>query len=241
MQGARDAAALDEAWLSRWVSPSCLSGDALLRAARSYRDHPLRVVAMPAFLKGDVAERVSGFLLEEAVYETTFGLYSKRNQDVTREEWEGASDADRFFRYGSPVATGSHDGLSDGLVSFLQLRAAMHDRRFLELITAIVGSEIGKASLYSRSMQAGDFLRDHNDDRLERAVAFVLFMSPDWPSELGGGLEIRGRSGDRWVHPPMFNTLVLFDVTAHDTHAVLPIASTAGTRRRASLGGWFEK
>ncbi len=231
---------LDADWLSPWVNADLLSADALERAARSYADHPLRLVAMPSFLREDVGTRVSRFLLEEAVYETTFGLYSKRNQHVTREEWEAAADADRFFRYGSPVAA-ALEGLTPGVVSFLQLRAAMHDARFHQLIAAVVGSEIGQVAFYGRSMQVGDFLRDHNDDRLERSVAFVLFLSPEWTGELGGDLQIRASSGVSWTHPPTFNTLVLFDVTAHEKHGVLPIAEAAGARRRVSLGGWFEK
>ena len=63
----------------------------------SFSSHPARMVVIPGFLRDDVADRLSRFLLNEAEYHAEYGIYSVEGA-VAEERYLAAGDSDRFFR-----------------------------------------------------------------------------------------------------------------------------------------------
>lgn len=96
----------------------------------------------------------------------------------------------------------------------------------------VVGMHYGK----------GGYLDCHNDYDGQRAVAYVLGLTPAaWPWEEGGHLEFVAVEGDAEVlverRPPGFNTLDLFDVSTGGPLHRVPILTAHHERR--TISGWF--
>ncbi|KAJ8920215.1 hypothetical protein NQ315_011876 [Exocentrus adspersus] len=94
-------------------------------------------------------------------------------------------------------------------------------------------------SLYSNT----DYLLVHDDQREDRLVAFVLYLSKDWSECYGGALQLVSK--DEEGHPdkvvrsvyPSDNQLVFFPVTNDSYHQVEEVISTNNCR--LSINGWF--
>ena len=86
----------------------------------------------------------------------------------------------------------------------------------------------------------GDHSLPHNDaiakaDNARRQVAFIWHLAKDWQSEWGGALF--------WCQkalylPPVFNTLVLFNVGPGTSHFVTQVSPYAQGKRLAINGWW---
>ncbi|XP_018577996.1 prolyl 3-hydroxylase OGFOD1 isoform X2 [Anoplophora glabripennis] len=94
-------------------------------------------------------------------------------------------------------------------------------------------------SLYSNT----DYLLVHDDQREDRLVAFVLYLSKDWSESNGGALQLFNK--DECGHPlknvrsiyPSNNQLVFFPVTNDSYHQVEEVTSLNNCR--LSINGWF--
>lgn len=216
-------------------------------ATRVYRSRfeatPARFVVLEDFLVPAVAERLSRFLDGEAEFATEYGLYGVDGRPVGEDEWLAAADDARFFRFAKNVGTRPEFQLSDNSLTYLRFRTTFQRndelRAFFE---AASGLELAASDDFgSHSMQAGDFLRTHDDDNRNRRLALVLYLSPGWRPEFGGSLEIVDPDGSASVVEARFNSLVAFDTLAGTTHRVLPISGAAGERRRLTIGGWYHR
>lgn len=232
----------DELWLSSWVAPHHLRGERLDGYRRAFTAHPARLAVVPSFLCRAVADRVAGFLEREAEYRPQHGLYSRENarQPVTEEEWRRAPAGDRFFRFSAVSGVRPEFRLGANVLAYLKIVRALHDARFITFAERISGLALGSLHLHVHGMTAGDFLSAHSDARDDRRLAFVLFLSRAWDPAFGGVLHLTDAGGRQWAIEPTYNTLVIFDVSAHEAHQVTPIEPAAGTRTRVTLGGWIE-
>jgi hypothetical protein len=164
-------------------------------AVRSYRSafeaSPARFVVLEDFLQPALAERLSAFLDGEGDFRTEYGLYDI-DEGVEPEQWNAASEDERFFRFSKLVGIDPKHAMSDNALAYLRFRSTFQRdqdlRRFFESIT---GMQLDSSDDFgSHSMQAGDFLKSHDDDNKDRVLALVLYLSPDWQPEYGGTLKI---------------------------------------------------
>lgn len=195
------------------------------------------------FLVPAVAERLGRFLDGEAEFATEYGLYGVDDRRVEEREWLAADDDARFFRFSKNVGTRPEFQLSDNALTYLRFRTTFQRsdemRAFFEAAT---GLELASSDDFgSHSMQAGDFLRTHDDDNRNRRLALVLYLSAGWRPDYGGSLEIVDPDGRTSIVEARFNSLVAFDTRAGTTHRVLPISDAAGERRRLTIGGWYHQ
>jgi 2OG-Fe(II) oxygenase superfamily len=216
-------------------------GDEAIRSYRSaFEGHPARFVLLEDFLAPTVADRLSRFLDNEAEFAPEYGLYSVDDRQVTKGEWESADEEERFFSFSKLLGAPQEFQLSDNSLTYLQFRSTFQSnddmRRFFQKVT---GMELAaSADFGSHSMQAGDFLKSHDDDNRNRVLALVLYLSPAWKPEFGGSLKISDADGNESTVDAKYNSLVAFDTRAGTTHRVEPISEAAGTRKRLTIGGW---
>jgi hypothetical protein len=116
-------------------------------------------------------------------------------------------------------------------------------------VSSITGLELapppdGRVSAFA--YVKGSYLDDHNDWGRDRAVAYVLGLTPPgpdagppWPQDRGGWLEFTGGRLGPVVEarPPGWNTLDLFDVRGPDRWHRIPLVQDHVERR--TLAGWF--
>ena len=67
-------------------------------------------------------------------------------------------------------------------------------------------------------MIQGDFLRPHSDDNRNRHLALVIYLSPGWEADFGGELHMVDQEGHDTALPPVYNSLVAFDVLTDSQH-----------------------
>ncbi|KAJ8932550.1 hypothetical protein NQ318_000702 [Aromia moschata] len=94
-------------------------------------------------------------------------------------------------------------------------------------------------SLYSNT----DYLLVHDDQREDRLIAFVLYLTNDWNESEGGALQLYNKDSDyqplevvRNIFPAN-NQLVFFPVTSDSYHQVAEVTSMNNCR--LSINGWF--
>lgn len=230
---------LDQQWLQTLVQSPHVSTDAVADYRARYAAHPARLLVVPSFLQEVSALRLATFLDEEAIWTRKYQLYHNRltAENATPEEWAAAPIEDRFFRFSTgSIPTGR---LSTGIAECIRLHRALHDARLRQWFEAVTANRLGNTKLTMHAMEAGDFLRLHQDSVGRRKVAFVLYLTPGWVPDYGGQLCLEDQSGIRFTLEPEFNSLVLFDVHGHAGHWVEAISSAARSRR-LSIGGWFD-
>ncbi len=225
-------------WL---VEQDHLTDDAVRGYRSSFESSRARFVVLDDFLKPEVAERLSSFLDAEALYETEHGLYGVEDRRVDEPEWTGATADERFFRFSKLVGMDPRHQMGQNALTYLRFRSAFQSdaglRGFFEAITGMAldaSDDFG-----SHCMVAGDFLKPHDDDNHNRALALVLYLSPDWTPDYGGTLKIIEPGGGELTVEATYNSLVAFDTRADTQHYVVPISDRAGTRKRLTIGGWY--
>ncbi len=118
--------------------------------------------------------------------------------------------------------------------------------RTKEWVTRLSGrSCVGPAQFSASWYLPGDHSLPHNDiaesgesfDRqvFNRQVAFVWHLAKDWRSEWGGALYWCARA---CYLPPVFNTLLLFNVGPESNHFVTHVSPYAQGKRLAINGWW---
>jgi Rps23 Pro-64 3,4-dihydroxylase Tpa1-like proline 4-hydroxylase len=210
---------------------------AAIRDARSrFAAHPGHLLVLRSFLFDPFAQRLGWFLTEEAHFRPAYGLYS-RPGEATKDEWLRSHDGDRLYRH--EILYRFDPRLSDSTIAYVRFRAALEDPRFLGYFAALTSIELASIHIHVHSSRHGDFIRPHDDEMNGRRLAFVLYLSPEWSTELGGALQVVDASGAAVEVEAEFNTLVVFDLRDHQHHSISPIVAAAGSRRRVSIGGWL--
>jgi len=230
---------VDAAKLGKWIQPQHLLEENLARYRESFTRHPAKLVIVEDFLLGDVAERISAFLAGEALFEEEHGLYSTHGA-VSREDWESAADDDRLFRLSRLKGISPEHMMSPNAVTYLRLRQSLQQPEFRGFFEALTGLEFGSSDDFGvHSMSVGDFLRAHSDDLRNRSIAFVMYLSPGWRPSYGGALHMVDETGAESQIEATYNSIVVFDVQAENSHLVAPIEPAAGETRRLTIGGWY--
>jgi hypothetical protein len=106
--------------------------------------------------------------------------------------------------------------------------------------TRLSGRECVGSTAFSASWYLpGDHSLPHSDatesGEAKRQVAFVWHLTKDWRSEWGGALFWCSKA---LYLPPVFNTLVLFNVGPNTSHLVTQISPYAQGKRLAINGWW---
>jgi Rps23 Pro-64 3,4-dihydroxylase Tpa1-like proline 4-hydroxylase len=154
--------------------------------------------------------------------------------------WEAAPESDRFFRYGKLAGIRPEAALDPATLTYMRWRAFVTEPGFRDFFEALTGLALGASDDFGvHRFSVGDFLKDHDDENKNRRVAFVMYLTPDWRREFGGALHMADRAGQTHLVESMFNTMVVFDVSARSTHHVGRIEEPAGDHARLTFGGWF--
>ncbi|CAH0555517.1 unnamed protein product [Brassicogethes aeneus] len=115
----------------------------------------------------------------------------------------------------------------------------------LKLVSDLTGFELthisATCSLYSNT----DYLLVHDDQREDRMVAFVLYLTGEngWSKEKGGALQLLDKDENGQPRNtvkdifPANNQLVIFPVTSDSYHQVAEVTSLSDCR--LSINGWF--
>lgn len=244
-------APMNDLWLSGWVQPQHTNTSALDEYRAAFSGSAVHLLILHNFLVGSIADRLGDFLADEASFAMHFAIRRsdatpgdagdahKNEELVTESQWSATPPAQRFLRFG--VGPGQPTGMSPGWMRYFAFRSVVHDERFARYVESVTGLTLGPVSSFSaHAMQAGDMLAPHNDTNLSRRVAFILYLTRGWNGSHGGVLQVTHLDGAVTRIDPVFNTLVLFEVTSHRSHFVEPITSEAGTARRLSISGWFD-
>jgi hypothetical protein len=230
---------VDAVKLGTWIKPQHLVDENLTRYRQAFVGHPAQLVVVEDFLLDDVAERISRFLAEEALFEREHGLYSIEGP-VPEEQWQSAEEDDRLFRLSRLKGISPEHMMSPNAMTYLRLRQALQQAEFREFFEALTGLELGSSDDFGvHSMSVGDFLRAHSDDLRDRSIAFVMYLSPGWNPSYGGALHMVDETSGETRIDASYNSIVVFDVQSENTHLVAPIEAAAGNARRLTIGGWY--
>ena len=231
----------DFSCLRSWVDPRHLEEESLKTYREAAMSHPARLVCLKSFLRDDIAEKVSRFLVDEADFQTVRQLRGIPGY-VSEEEWSKAEDSERFFRFGTLVGARPEFQLSVNVLTFLKLRSTFSDSGFKVFFEKMVELPLGTTTPpHAYAFKNGDFLRLHNDNEDNRHLAVILYLSPDWDASYGGALHFTGKNMDPIKIEVEYNQLIAFDVTADAQHYVEIVSSDAENRSRVTIGWWFYK
>jgi hypothetical protein len=225
--------------LAPWIAEQHLDDATVAGYARAFAEDPARMLLLPDFLRPEVAARLAGFLASDADFEVEHGLYSVEGA-VSAEAWESAPEDDRFFRFGKLRSAKPEAALSDNALTYMRFRAFVTDPAFREFCEAMTGLSLGPSDDFgAHAFHAGDFLKDHDDANKDRRLALVMYLTPGWQPEFGGGLRMQDPSGNARLYEATFNGLAVFDTLAGTRHRVETVEERAGDLARCTFGGWF--
>jgi Rps23 Pro-64 3,4-dihydroxylase Tpa1-like proline 4-hydroxylase len=223
--------------LESWIQSQHLSDRTLKNYHKAFTSHPSRLVVIKDFLQPRVAERLSRFLAEEAIFHTEYGVYSS-DSGIAETEFLTAIESNRFFRLSKLTGVNPKFAMSPNAITYLQFRQSFQRPEFKFFFEEISGMSLGWSDDFgAHKMCDGDFLKPHSDDNRNRRLALVIYLSPDWERQFGGSLHVINQSGQDTEIVPDFNSMVAFDVLGAEQHYVKPI--TKGVR--LSIGGWYHK
>ncbi len=233
------AVMVDRDALRPWIAAGHLDDETLERYSREMAAHPARMIVLADVLTDGAASALATFLSNGAEYGIEHGLYSQPGA-ADPGAWEVAPESDRFFRYGKLAGTRLEAALDPETLTYLKWRRFVTEPAYHDFFEALTGITLGESDDFGvHRFAVGDFLKDHDDENKNRRVAFVIYLTPDWRREFGGALHMADRSGDVHLVESMFNTMVVFDVSAGSTHHVGRIEEAAGAHARYTFGGWF--
>lgn len=229
--------ALAQEWLAEWVQPQHLEDDALRRYRDMFLAPPMPVTRVDDFLQEGCARQLATFLQQEAQYEEVYCLYNPEGC-VSEEAWHAADPERRLGKY-QKVQGARADVRSFGPLLYRRFTDVLEDQGFIAFFEALTGLALGPLqAVGGKAFGREDMLRPHSDDELDRRLAFILYLTPDWRAEYGGALFVEGANGETMRIEARFNSLVLFDVKGHARHWISDIGDAAGSQRRLSIGGW---
>jgi 2OG-Fe(II) oxygenase superfamily len=223
--------------LRSWIQPQHLETERLLEHQRTFSAHPSRLIHLKDFLLADVADRLSKFLSQEAIFRAEFGVYSSE-EAVPEERFGAAPDADRFFRMRRMMGTHPQFMMSPNALTYVRFRQLFQRPALKAFFEVISNLPLGTSDDFgSHLMSEGDFLKPHNDNNRNRRLALVFYLTQGWEPRLGGNLHVVAPDGQRDEIVPEYNSVVAFDVLVNVEHQV----STIINGKRFSIGGWYHK
>jgi len=230
---------LDTDALTPWIQPQHLSEDALAGYRTALEAHPARMVVLHDVVAAAPAERLAGFLADDAEYTIEYGLYSQ-HEGVEPSAWEAAPVEDRFFRFGRLTGQRPESMLSDTMLTYLQWRTFVTEPPFRAFFESLTGLKLGASDDFGcHEFRVGDFLLAHDDANRDRRVALVMYLTPSWRPEFGGALAMEATDGSVDRVEALFNTMVVFDTLAGSSHHIERIEDAAADQARRTFGGWF--
>lgn len=221
-----------------FLSQSSLVSSRMHHLSQQFRDQPFRHVQIDDFLKPDVAESVSSFLSYEAQYDSVYGVKSVAGRDTDEATWSRAPENDRLFF--NEMLVGNEKKISRDLLSFIKLRQYFSSDAFCQYASAITGLTL-PSSLDARVhlFREGHYLRQHSDRVKSRRVAYILYLTPDWKAEFGGGLAITGKDGEETRILPRYNSLLMFDIFTQKEHNIEPVLPASKGKARVTMSAWL--
>ena len=236
MEGLTDTEAL-----RGWIADQHLDATVIASYREAFQSHPARMTVIRDFLRDDVAARLSRFLLREADYQVEYGIYSVEGA-VPEDRYEAADGSDRFFRMHRLAGIPPEHRMSMNALTYLKLRETFQQPAFESFFEDLTGMTLGASDDFGvHSMRAGDYLRPHSDDNKDRALALVMYLTPDWDPAFGGSLHMIDGDGNETRVDAEYNSIVLFDVLAGTSHSVAPVEPSAGDAARVTIGGWYHR
>src|SRR5262245_49800115 len=115
--------------LRTWIQPQHLQRQRLLEYQRSFSAHPARLLCLKDFLIAEVADSLSKFLSQEAIFRPEFGVYAS-DDAVPEERFASASDAERFFRMRRMVGTSPEFMMSPNALTYVRFRRLFQQPEF---------------------------------------------------------------------------------------------------------------
>lgn len=181
------------------------------------------------FMQQEVADQIRNCLLDDKFrFQTNFNDQVQRNKTIS---------------------TGAQVPII--LQMLAQKLAASEMLRYLEKRTGLRGlipdpyfnTDVG----YYHIMGSGGVLGSHVDHshhstlKIPHVLNLVLYISPDWKKEYGGGLQLFECSGKSPVVTisPYFNTAAIFLNNPISYHGVEPIIDNAGTSRHSLYFAYY--
>ncbi len=223
--------------LDYWLTPEQLSTNRSLDIRNEYLHHRSRLVIIDSFLRNDRAENLSNFLALEADYEEMYaissGTQNARGCHVSREEWERTVPGMRLFHFDRARLPNTY-GVGASL--FLKCLTDLRGDGFRSFFESISGVRLGVCHVEAHRMTEGSFVGPHSDNRADRKLALVHYLSGRDARSQGGSLNVRSWSNECFSISPEFNRLVLFDVAEHAEHNVTPLV---GPWCRLSVNAWY--
>jgi 2OG-Fe(II) oxygenase superfamily len=236
---------IDKVWLSNWVQAQHLESENIKSYYEAFNFHPARALVLKDFLRGEVAEHLAHFLINEAQYRTIFGIYSDTAErdpivNVTEDTWLQTEEENRFYKFKQFIGLSDKFLLTTNTVTFLKFRAAYASAKFRALIEQISRLALGPVpTINMYSYGSGDYLRTHCDVGKNKRLAYVIYLTPNWTPGLGGALHLINPNADLTKVEAEFNSIVLFDVKAKTRHFVAPIEGSAAPR--ITISGWWHE
>ncbi len=199
--------------LAYWINPVYLKDNTLMQQFVS--NTPFPHIVLPRFFVDKKIQPVSAALLKQ--------------------EWQ-EKESDLFqFQQTFDLKTTEHAALQEFYAFF-------SSKEFIQWIAALTKTKLKQSIDMSGFIyNATDYLLPHDDQLEERKIAYVLNLSSEFSKKDGGELEF---FNTQKKHPsqsvkriqPLFNTLVLFEVSPKSFHQVLEVTTD---KQRVSIGGWF--
>ncbi|GLQ34141.1 hypothetical protein GCM10007939_04240 [Amylibacter marinus] len=205
-----------------------------------FQSNALGVIQIHDFLDPTVVNSLAHFLTEQAIFDPIYGLYSKKSHRTDMQEWSNAPENDRFFYYEMLNGTKPDCGLSPSFLTYLRFKKFLFGEDFRAYVGQVTSSALDATTApLAHRLDSRHYLKPHDDRRSGRKIAYILYLSPGWHRDHGGALCINAQGQEVQRLMPAFNSLVLFDVTAHDKHHIEPVANLPEGLARYTLGGWF--
>lgn len=201
--------------LSSWVSDKYL-GDIENLKLQFNSNRPFQHIVLKDFLK---KERVSDLL--------------------------GALQKEKFIHKESDLFSlnQTHDlksSKSNILRSFHLMAAS---KEFADFMCNLTGIKVkaGALDLAGSLYKSGDYLLCHDDQVEDRKIAYILYLSQDFKESDGGSFMLfdeKNGEPNRLVqkHLPLFNHLMIFQVSRVSFHAV---EENMSNKERYAIGGWL--
>lgn len=210
---------------------------------------------IPGILNDDAARALHKSLRDELAWNLAYNdeagqqdLFPSQQQSMTpqdrqafQQKIQARARSGKFsYLYGS-FAVG--DAYKENLIRDMfvsRFYEFVNSKPVFEFIQEVTGARrIREASMQATAYGPGHFLTEHNDfdPKLDRKVAYVFNMTPEWKAEWGGILQFLDDDGlQEKGFIPAFNALNIF--TVPQRHIVSQVAGYA-PKVRYSLTGWF--
>lgn len=113
---------------------------------------------------------------------------------------------------------------------------------FFNLIEKITSSKFkGTLDMSATLYESTDYLLPHDDELEGRKIAYILYLSKDFKQKDGGSLIIYNSKNNKPTTlvkkiRPIFNSLVLFEVSKKSFHEV---EENLSNKNRYAIGGWL--